>query len=71
MRLKRKSENFIIVKIFTNVGNNYRIYWQWKFEKKSLQKQKKKTICKRIKNFKPTIIDYKKNNEMRLILEFF
>ena len=34
-------------------------------------KRNKKTICKRIKNLKPTIIDYKKNNKMRLILEFF
>ena len=33
-------------------------------------KRNKKTICKRIKNLKPTIIDYKKNNKMRLILEF-
>ena len=31
---------------------------------------KQKTICKRIKNLKPTIIDYK-NNKMRLIVEFF
>ena len=34
------------------------------------RKKNKKTICKRIKNLKPTIIDYKKNNKMRLILEF-
>ena len=32
--------------------------------------KRKKTICKRIKNLKPTIIDYKKNNKMRVILEF-
>ena len=25
MRLKRKSENFIIIKIFINVSNNYKI----------------------------------------------
>ena len=33
-------------------------------------KRNKKTISKRIKNLKPIMIDYKKNNKMRLILEF-
>ena len=37
---------------------------------KVYKSKKQKTICKKIKNLKPTIIDYKKNNKMRVILEF-
>ena len=37
---------------------------------KVYKNKKKKTICKRIKNLKPTIIDYKINNKVRLISEF-
>ena len=39
-------------------------------KQKFIKAKETKNICKRIKNLKPTIIDYKKNNKMRLILEF-
>ena len=33
-------------------------------------KRNKKLYVKKLKNLKPTIIDYKKNNKMRLFIEF-
>ena len=69
MRLKRKYENFIIVKIFTNVNNNYTEFMDNENLKTKVRKTKK-TITKRIKNLKLTIIDYKKNNKVRLISNF-
>ena len=68
--LKRKYEYFIIVKIFTNVITMEFIDNENLNKKVYKSKRNKKTICERIKILKLTIIDYKKNNKTRLILEF-
>ena len=71
VRLERKYEYFITVKIFTNVIITMEFIDNENLKTKVYKSRRKKNHIKRIKILKPTIIDYKKNNKMRLILEFF